>query len=412
MSKKILVILSLILILGVSVFMYFLKIDNKKITNRINKANYNQVQQKVIYSDEELDFTKSYGDIVSKFLNYQNNEYKLIEEYNSNNTNQLKTKIRVFKNNNENILKICAYELNNEKNLLSEMYVTNNSCVFLNYSDDNKYGFLEEDKFICFDTQTLKTNEYENPLVLEQYLISTQLSKKENQDFDDISKNIIKIKKAKSIEEFIPKEYELISEFSIDGYINDDELIDSVVVLERKDNYIKSDDYYAFPRIGLLLLKDNENNYVLNNFVSNLIAPKSNIESIEDSFKGFSLKNRVLIAKNEFHFPSESRYIQKFRLDENNKLQLIGYTRANDSINLENEENPIYATFIDYNLITGEVYIVIENKDLQGNSISKNTYTTTTLKKSSYYDKNIYYNTNLKIIDELEKKHIKMKTSS
>ncbi len=408
MAKKVLSIFCVILtIVFIFLIYYFL-------LNEHDNKSYAQNVPRVLYEQDDLEFSKQYGDTVSKavYTNktsnvsseemyaYYDEDVKRVFEYNKKLDYFFSLKYSIFKDEDKLVkISVTKYLPNSlEGDVVGQVYFNSDEPYF-NYS--GIYGFYRDDEFYIYNTNEKRIELFENEILNEILKMSKQLYKEENQSFDDISKNIITVKEAGNVNDFVPEDFEIINELTLNANLNNDNLEDKVIVMERKQNYVTTSNYYVYPRIALVLFKQENGLYIVKNYISNLIAPKSASADIEDSFKGFTINGKTIIARNEFHLPLQLYYVEKLLYDENNELVLAGYTKGSQKSISGNPVDKFYITR-DYNLLTGEIAIDIVNNETK---VKKNYRTKDEKRKIAYVD-NIYYNMEFDVIDKLENKFI------
>ncbi len=416
MSKKNLVIIIAVVILVISVTV-IISVKNTKNADVVNVTAINSVEK-----EQDLLITKKFGDTVSKLMNMQQEEYEFLENYLSyydSNGNVIfdydKGKMNfesyiifeTYRNSESKQIKIIAkrfYKTGDEK-LYSELYFNSDEIYFLindeARGDDTSYGYGEKGEFFIFDAKNVALEKYENNILAEQLEIKNTLLNENNKSFDDFSKSPLKNEYSANIIDFVPKDYEMVGNLTVEGDINKDEYTDIILVMQKKINYEKSDGFYAYPRIAMVLVKDENDRYKKDGYLSNLIAPLSAKSSVEDSFRGFRITNGVIIVENHFFDTSKYFYVQKYRENDYNRLQLIGYTKGFDyQLSETSNQDKIFITE-DYNLLTGKLNLNIDKTNILTNE-KKSESTSVMLGKKSIFYNEMQYNSDLEPIKSFE----------
>lgn len=424
MIKKIIIFISILI--GI-ISITFIVLNEK---NKETDAVYNYAQNTVgtIYDDDYEAFTNAYGDLVAKIINKEDDDYTLVEDYYSYYNNNLDNvfsyntkdmeydfslKNSAYKDMDGNLEKITStkYDKDNADGVvICEMFFDDiNPYFYINeiYEDTTQYGYYENGELYIFNSDELKIVPYYNDIVLDLVKIKSQLLDENAKSYDDISKKIVTTYESENIEDFVPQGYEIINDDTVIADMNSDELNDYILVMQRKENYITSNNYFAYPRIALIVI-NNGDSYEARNVLSNLIAPLTASET-SDNFLGFSAQGNVISVKNEFFTPLESYYTLKLRYNSSNdKLQLIGYTRGQQKV--ASEINDTSSSYIyletDFNLLTGKMNVTITTLDDSGNVLNTSKNKTFVTKPNIYYSNQIYYNSIPDIVSTTENKYI------
>ncbi len=415
MSKKnlgIIIAIVIIFLVAISVLISTKPTETETVNTTLSKTG----------KEKNIKLTKQYGDTVSKIMNLATGHYQLIEQYTSyydadgavlfdydkENINYDSYIVFETYKNDKDLIRIVAnrfYKTGDEK-LYSELYFEGDNIYYLvndeNRGEETYYGYVESDIFYIFDADNIKLEVYENNILLEQIEIKEKLLNKNNKTFDDFSSSLIDVDRSDNLNDFVPEDYEMLSSLTVDGFINKDEEIDTILVMQKKTNYEKSDGFYAYPRIATILVKDEDGSYILDGYLSNLIAPLSSNKEIEDSFKGFKIINSVIISENHFIDPYEVFYINKYRKNDFNRLQLIGYTKGFEYEQAETNANEKYFVVEDFNLLTGKVNVNVETINLSSNQVNNESVSGSLGKKSIYYS-DMMYNSDLEALENIEK---------
>ncbi len=367
------------------------------------------------YSQEDIAYTKAYGDIVNSIILSQNDVYEIKDTYtlfydeelnklfgyeDSNNLDAY-IKFSIYNDEYGNIGKITVSLKNKtgEEFIYGEIFFDMGKINF--YMKDNlfstqpTYGYCADGKVYCFDTINEEVVDYKNIVLDEGLTIYKDLLNDKDKDFDEISESLMTTSYGENVNSFIPSGYEIVEQHSIDGNINYDEYEDKIVVFDKKYNFVDSSNNYVYPRIAIVLFGDQEGHYSFGGFLSNLISPKSAV-SDEDMFVGFLVNKNVISVRNNFEDGGFN--IQKYWLDDENRLQLIGYTKGVSEYDVI-EKGDKYFVSCDYNLLNGDFSIDFELRDEENNKVSDEFFLTNIGKRNIYYD-TMKYDTDLDIVEE------------
>ncbi len=409
MVRKYIITVATIFIIIIFVLFFI----NYKEMNKDNVSTVNTTE----YSDEEIAYNIEYGNVVSSIMIAKNMEYELVDAYTLFYDEDIAeifgyqddelfgtyVKFNVFKTNNDNIVRVLIsfIDNNDEEFIYGEAFFDLDKVFF--YVDDNlfskepTYGYYKDNRFFCYDVAEQKVVPYKNAILNEACIIYRSFIVTDSKDFDKISQLLVNSKYEEDVNGFVPDGYKVDNEFTTYGYINDDEYQDEIVVLEKKYNYVNTNNFYAYPRIALMLFGDEDGYLRLGGFLSNLVSEKSAL--YDDSFQGFSINKNVISVRN--NFDDNDFYIEKYWLDENGELRLIGYTKGESEYDLV-EKGDKYFISTDYNLLDGNFIVDFELINEENEKISNKLFHTNIGEEYIYYN-DMKYATNLDIVENAKK---------